>query len=553
MNKGFRSFIFLLILLFASILSELFFPQFTEGLKVNSIFDTGYLTFLLEKSFPSLFPYFVKSVVAITLFFFLRKNPRSFLLCFVIAIIIPSSGEFLIFPLLLVASFSPFYLSLIVTFIIPFFSKASVLAIISILILRLILFEKSKEFYAPLFGFLSPPIIYSIFKGDLFLPFLLSICGFPQYKPISLITPIFIFFVIALFILVNEKGKTIAKAFLSLFSFLFLPLSFAVSIPLVKGERKNLNYLFLFPLLFFFIFPPSSNKISEGLKDELEKISSPNCEVVVDTELYNKVGSTFPDLILKPQIKTSSLIQYYKNLPFRPPLIGYPVYDSNILISKPFYPKTPNFREYEKGWQLLWCGSKFVLFGKEDFLKSEKNLIPLAYSPYHRFQPDSETTEKVLKDLDKLTKMDPQFFEGLRDRGRILIDLKREEEAIQSFNSALKIKESGEIFNDLGVCYFNLGKYDDAIKCYFKAIELSPKDILPRMSCAYTLMVSGRLDDARVILEDLNRAYPTFYPAFRLNSQVVAKMGDIEKSKEILRNIPRDLRTKDESELLGEK
>jgi len=93
---------------------------------------------------------------------------------------------------------------------------------------------------------------------------------------------------------------------------------------------------------------------------------------------------------------------------------------------------------------------------------------------------------------------------------------------------------------------------NDAIKCYFKAIELSPKDILPRMSCAYTLMVIGRLDDARMILEDLNRAYPTFYPAFRLHSQVVAKMGDVEKSKEILRNIPKDLRTNDENELLGE-
>jgi len=29
-------------------------------------------------------------------------------------------------------------------------------------------------------------------------------------------------------------------------------------------------------------------------------------------------------------------------------------------------------------------------------------------------------------------------------------------------------------------------------------------------------------------------------------------MGDVEKSKEILRNIPKDLRTNDENELLGE-
>jgi len=66
---------------------------------------------------------------------------------------------------------------------------------------------------------------------------------------------------------------------------------------------------------------------------------------------------------------------------------------------------------------------------------------------------------------------------------------------------------------------------NDAIKCYFKAIELSPKDILPRMSCAYTLMVIGRLDDARMILEDLNRAYPTFLSRIQASFSSCGKDG----------------------------
>jgi len=166
---------------------------------------------------------------------------------------------------------------------------------------------------------------------------------------------------------------------------------------------------------------------------------------------------------------------------------------------------------------------------------------------------DIEQKKLALLEIDDLLKDEPLFFEGFRDRGKIYLDLQEPQKALESFDAALKIKKTAQIYNNLGVAFTHLQKYEDAMNAYLKAMELAKRDIFPRMNYAFVAMITGKLDEARLVLEDLNRAYPTFYPAYRLHYQVYGRMGEIEKSKEILRNIPKELRTPDENDLLGEK
>jgi tetratricopeptide (TPR) repeat protein len=237
-----------------------------------------------------------------------------------------------------------------------------------------------------------------------------------------------------------------------------------------------------------------------------------------------------------------------------PPLVGYKVPEADLILTRANYPKNHNLREIKKEYKLVWCGKDYALFAKESFLNNNPQIKTLKYyTPYTLLPKDDEGKKLALSEIDLLLRLEPDFYEGLRDKGRLLIDLKRDEEAIDFFKRALKIKESGELYNDLGVCYFNLQKYEEALNCYYNAMKLSPRDIIPRMSYAYTAMQMGNIDDAIVVLEDLNRAYPTFYPAYRLHYQAWGRKGDIEKAKEILRKIPKELRTQDEKDLLNER
>lgn len=545
------------ILIVASLLSLFKFGDFIPLYLNATIFSLGSFSSYFENLFGGYFSIFAKIVPAISLFPFVK---RSFYLAFasiVLIIILPPNAELLLLPLILLVAFSDFRVSLIASFLLPFFSRLALLAMVVAFLLRKIYNQDNKNIYLPFFGVLSPPLLISIFNGDIFLPFLLSISSFYPYSPIKLFSPLFWFFSISLFLILLNGEKIWEKVAISAISYFFSPLSFIPLVAFIKENKdsKKIYLLFIVPLLLFFLFSAKNPSLPSDSEKIFRAISTENFSAFVPPEIYFQAKQKLKDknIALKPEINFYQLIKYYKSLPLNPPLIGYNFYEADLILTRGNYPKTHNLRQFNKGYKLVWCGREYAIFGKEDFLKSYNIETLKYYSPYTLLPKEEEGKKLAILEIDKLLIDEPVFYEALRDKGRLLIDLKRQEEAIETFQKALKIKESGEIYNDLGVCYFNLEKYEEALNCYYKAIKLSPDDIIPRMSFAYTAMITGKLDDAILVLQDLNRAFPTFYPAYRLHYQAWGRKGEIEKAKEILRNIPKELRTPDENDLLGEK
>lgn len=545
-----KGFVAILILVIALLFCQFVCSNYVEGLKADSIFSESSFSFFIEKSFGKFFPYFSKSVALITLLLFFRKGFYHFILLFAIVFLLLPSQEILSIPFIVFSGFLPFYFSALFSFLIPFFAKIGVVGVLISILLRAIIFDDKREYFPPLLGFLSPPIILSILRGDLFLPILLSSLGFLHYKPIELFTPPFFFFFISLILLFLDEKKRILKFFLSILTFFFSPFSTLIAIPLIKMNYKKLNLLFLIPLILIFVYPQKVEEIPKGIFDELKKVESIKCSVVCDISLYNQIGSNFKNFVLKPEIGSKELTKFYKSFPLRPPLIGYTFFEGDLIICKSFYPNSPNLRGYGKGFKLVFCGKDYALFGKEQFL-SMNGIKPLNYSPYFKSNPLEVDQEKVLSEIDFILSKEPLFYEALRDKGRILIDLKRSKEALVPLTSALHLKKSAEIYNDLGVAYFNIRDYEKAMECYIEAIKLSPREVIPRMSYAYTALLIGKFEDAEIVLQDLNRAYPTYYPAFRLHYEVLTKKGEMEKAKEVLRKIPKEFRSEEENEILG--
>lgn len=545
--------IFILTSVISVLISNHFFPLYSN----ETAFSLGFLSSYLETLFDSFFPFFVKIAAAASLFFLAKKDYFAVFASLVVTIILPSNADILLLPLILLSSFSNYRISLISSFLFAFFSRLAIPAIIVSFILRIIFTDK-KYIYTPFFGFLSPPLIGSIFQGNIFFPFFLSISSLPDYMPIKLFSPLFFLFSFSLFLTLLNRKKTILKIIASSISYFFNPLSFVPFLSFLK-EKESLNkkwtFLFILPLSLLFVFPSEKPSFPKGAIIIFEKVTTSGFSVFVPPEIYFEAKEKLDDknLTLKPELVSSQLLEYYKEFPLNPPLIGYISPEADLILTRGNYPKNHNLREIKKGYKLLWCGKVYALFAKEEFLKNE-NIEPLKhYTPYTLLPQDDEGKKIAISEIDKILIDEPDFCEALRDKGRLLIDLKREEEAIECFKKALKLKKNGELYNDLAVCYFNLQKYEEALNCYYEAIKLLPSEIIPRMGYAYTAITIGNLDDAILVLQDLNRAYPTFYPAYRLHYQAWSRKGEIEKAKEILRYIPKELRTPDENDLLGEK
>lgn len=551
--------IIFVFLMFVAIVSIHFHPPFVPLYPKESLFSLGGFLSILENTMGGFFPYFVKIILSFSLFHFAKRNLFYFFSSAALVFIAPPYAETLLISLILAASFLSAPLSILTSILFSFFSRLAFPAIIAAVLLRKIIKEEKKEMFPPLFGFLSPPLLLSIFKGNLFLPFLLSLTSFPQYMPVKLFSPLFFFFAFSLVFLFLEGKKSLLKVGLSFISYFFNPLGGLVLIPTFnksESQKKIYAFLFVVPVLILISFPSSYKSFPEGAKKVLNLSENKNFSLFVPPEIYFNAKEFFSksNVDIKPELSLSSLLELYQSLPINPPLTGYKTQEGDVILVNANYPSNQNLRNYNKNCYLIWCGKDYSLFASGKFLIENPKVKRLnSYSPYVVMPNDIENRKLALAEIEDILKDEPQFFEGLRDRGRIYLDLQEAQKAVESFESALKIQKNAQIYNDLGVAFTSLQRYDEAMNAYLEAMRLSPRDLYPRMNYAYTAMISGRLEEARVVLEDLNRAYPTFYPAYRLHYQVYGRMGEIEKAKEILRNIPKELRTKDENDLLGEK
>ena len=77
-----------------------------------------------------------------------------------------------------------------------------------------------------------------------------------------------------------------------------------------------------------------------------------------------------------------------------------------------------------------------------------------------------------------------------------------------------------------------MGKHEDAIVCFDKAIEIDPKDGVIWNNKADTLMLMpGRLDDALQIINKAVELSPNDHITHETKGQILEKMGNKEESE----------------------
>jgi tetratricopeptide (TPR) repeat protein len=88
-------------------------------------------------------------------------------------------------------------------------------------------------------------------------------------------------------------------------------------------------------------------------------------------------------------------------------------------------------------------------------------------------------------------------------KGFILGELGRYEEALKCFDEALEINyKDSNIWNNKGVILYKLGKYKKALKCFDEALKISPKDSIFWNNKGLALYQLGRYEEAIICYDE---------------------------------------------------
>ena len=122
---------------------------------------------------------------------------------------------------------------------------------------------------------------------------------------------------------------------------------------------------------------------------------------------------------------------------------------------------------------------------------------------------------------------DPFVYKNIADNLKAQGKIK---EAIIKYNCAIKIKNNfDEVYNKLGLIYYDLGKIEEAIFNYKKAIKYNPNFFIAYNNLGNALQALGEIDQAVLSYHEAIKIKPNFAVAYRnLSSVKKFKINDAE-------------------------
>ncbi len=135
-----------------------------------------------------------------------------------------------------------------------------------------------------------------------------------------------------------------------------------------------------------------------------------------------------------------------------------------------------------------------------------------AYVALYRASEDREKArgylEQALSVLRDAEKVNPRYSALFAQRGLVYALLGQPEKAEEAFKKALALEESPGVRAALAELYLSMGRLDEALAQYAKALEQAPKDLDLRVRYASALLLKGKAEEAAKVLEEGHRLKP---------------------------------------------
>jgi tetratricopeptide (TPR) repeat protein len=131
---------------------------------------------------------------------------------------------------------------------------------------------------------------------------------------------------------------------------------------------------------------------------------------------------------------------------------------------------------------------------------------------------------KALLEFQKVTELAPDNPMGYGDIGSVYLREGKWSEAIPHFQKALSIAPDSPTYSNLGTAYFWLKRYDESVKMYEKATEMTPnnEELFGNLGDAYRW--SGHSDQATAAY---GKAISLAFQELQVNPRSASIMGDL--------------------------
>ncbi|MGC8904072.1 tetratricopeptide repeat protein [Thermus sp.] len=135
-----------------------------------------------------------------------------------------------------------------------------------------------------------------------------------------------------------------------------------------------------------------------------------------------------------------------------------------------------------------------------------------AYVALYRASEDREKgkayLEQALSVLRDAEKVNPRYPALFAQRGLVYALLGQPDRAEEAFKKALSLEDSPGVRAALAELYLSLGRLDEALDQYAKAVAQAPKDPDLRVRYASALLLKGKAEEAARVLEEGHRLKP---------------------------------------------
>lgn len=151
--------------------------------------------------------------------------------------------------------------------------------------------------------------------------------------------------------------------------------------------------------------------------------------------------------------------------------------------------------------------------------------------------PIARQFKQQLPSLKEKAEKNPSNFDAQRDYAVALYATGDTKEAKERYERALRIRKDATTYNNLANAQRDLGKYEDAVAAYKKAIEANPKLVNPYTNLANIQMYSlNKTDDAIDTYRNALKEIPNDPGLQVLLALAYEKKGDVPAAKQVLKS-----------------
>ena len=124
-------------------------------------------------------------------------------------------------------------------------------------------------------------------------------------------------------------------------------------------------------------------------------------------------------------------------------------------------------------------------------------------------RPDPDALEAALEHADTVVALSPTFAEGHALRADVLINLGRNQEAVESFHEAMRFDAANPLWPmRCGALCFQMEQWDDSVALFETVVELDPRSVQAWLGLASAHLRLGQLQEARSALQTVHPIAP---------------------------------------------